>query len=251
MAGAQIPVGDVEHNEQAISRSIRRAAEVGAEILLTPEGSLSGYTHDFDTAGVAAALERVTTAAHNVGVGLALGTCFLEDDGNVYNQVRFYGQDGLYLGFHAKELLCGSPDLTNEGKNECDLYATRDLSTFQFGGVTIAGLVCNDLWATPGHTPGSDPYLVREVVRLGAKVIFHAVNGGRATGRRWDMLWNFHEANLRVRAAQFQVPIVTVDNAAPLTLPCSAPGGVVGPDGEWRVRAPRQGEHLFVAEVEV
>jgi hypothetical protein len=54
-----------------------------------------------------------------------------------------------------------------------------------------------------------------------------------------------------MRAWWFQVPIVTVDNAAPLSLRCSAPGGVVGADGEWVVRTPWRGEHVFVTDVEV
>jgi predicted amidohydrolase len=72
---------DVEVNEAALLDAVERAAAAGAEILLTPEGSLSGYTADFDHNEVAAALARVTEAARRRQLGLALGTCLIEADG--------------------------------------------------------------------------------------------------------------------------------------------------------------------------
>ncbi len=64
VAGAQLPVsGDVEANTAAIERAVDFAADAQADILLTPEGSLSGYTARFDAAAVANALQRVTLRA--------------------------------------------------------------------------------------------------------------------------------------------------------------------------------------------
>ena len=49
VAGFQMAVGlDVRENSEKILGAIDRATASGAEILLTPEGSLSGYTHQFD-----------------------------------------------------------------------------------------------------------------------------------------------------------------------------------------------------------
>ena len=90
VAGAQIPVGtDIKANTANLLRAIDIAAGKGADILLTPEGSLSGYTHEFDTAVAEHALVEVTTAAAGKNLGLALGTCYFEGDGRCYNQVRF------------------------------------------------------------------------------------------------------------------------------------------------------------------
>ena len=214
---------DVRSNTAAIVRSIERAAAAGADILLTPEGSLSGCTSDFDADEVTAALELVTSRARREGLGLALGTSFVEDDGCCYNELRFYERDGTYLGHHSKILLCGPFMSAAGGDSEVDKYSSGSLRTFQFGGITIAGLICNDLWATPGWTPTSDPYLVRQAANLGAKIIFHAVNGGRVAGKRWDLIRTFAEVNVRIRAAAFRIPIVSVDNAAPLTVRCSSP----------------------------
>jgi predicted amidohydrolase len=92
-----------------------------------------------------------------------------------------------------------------------------------------------------------DPHLSQQLAEKGARIIFHAVNGGR-DGSAWarDVNWHFHEANLRMRAAAGQVYIVTVDNSDPATLPCSAPCGVIDPLGQWVCRTAPQGEQLFV-----
>jgi len=250
VAGAQIAVSrDVDRNVAAIERALAFAADAGADVLLTPEGSLSGYTPGFDRARVRRALDHVTGRAKAARVALALGTCFEEpDDGRCYNQIRFYDRDGTYLGFHSKTLTCGT--LTDPPRGEINDYATRPLQTFTLAGVTAGGLICNDLWANPECTPGADPHLTQELVRRGARVLFHAVNGGR-NGSEWsEVAWHYHESNLRMRARAGRLWIVTVDSAEPVHLPCSAPSGVLTPDGCWAVRAPAQGEHQFVHTLE-
>ncbi len=117
IAAAQIPVTeDIDANIAFIERAIDFAARERAEILLTPEGSLSGYTHLFDQTRVEAGLRQVTTRARLAQVGLALGTCFVEADGKCYNQVRFYRPDGKYLGFHSKTLTCGTLEDPPQGE---------------------------------------------------------------------------------------------------------------------------------------
>ena len=81
VAGAQMAVPrDVRHNAAAILEAIDQAAAAGADILVTPEGPLSGYTHRFVRRAVRDALRDVTRAARESGVGLALGTCLIEPD---------------------------------------------------------------------------------------------------------------------------------------------------------------------------
>jgi hypothetical protein len=61
VADAQIPVrSDIEVNVEVIMRAIDFAAAEQAAILLTPEGSLSGYTPSFNAAAVEQALAKVT-----------------------------------------------------------------------------------------------------------------------------------------------------------------------------------------------
>jgi predicted amidohydrolase len=247
VAAAQIPVTrDVDKNLAVILRAIDGAVAAGAEILLTPEGSLSGYTPEFDREKVKKALAKVVQKASDGGLALALGTCLFEpDDGRCYNQIRFYDRSGEFLGFHSKILRCGS--LTEPPRGEIDDYAARELSTFEVNGIRVGGLICNDMWGNPACTPMPEPHLSQQLSRLGAKIVFHAINGGR-NGSEWseNVHWPFHESNMRLRAQAGGLWIVSADNCAPQDIPCSAPSGVLGPDGRWKARAPRQGEHVVV-----
>jgi predicted amidohydrolase len=245
VAGAQMAVGnDIAAHAATIGRAIKYAFDEGADILLTPEGSLSGYTHEFDQAATEAALKEVVSASTEAGIALALGTCFVEpDDGKCYNQVRFYTADGEYLGFHSKTLRCGS--MTDPPKGEINHYAVSPLRTFQVKGVTVGALICNDLWANPGCTPMPDTHLTQQLSDMGARVIFHAINGGRGASEWSDVAWNYHESNLRMRAQAGGVWVVPVDNCHPTDLRCSCPSGVVDSRGQWVAQAPVKGEQFF------
>ena len=78
VAVAQTPVvADISVNIETIARAIDRAVAEKAEVLLTPEGSLSGYTHKFDQNRVEAGLKKLVAKASSVELALALGTCFV------------------------------------------------------------------------------------------------------------------------------------------------------------------------------
>ena len=251
IAGAQLPITtDIASNVTALERAIDWAQAQGADILLTPEGSLSGYTHEFDADLVRDALFLITGRARDAHLGLALGTCFVEpEDGRCYNQIRFYAPDGAYLGFHSKTLTCGS--LTDPPRGEITHYAVRPLRTFTWGETAIGGLICNDLWANPGCTPVPDTHLCQQLSDMGARIVFHAVNGGR-DGSEWsDVAWRYHESNLRMRARAGRVWVVTVDNCHPVELRCSAPSGVLDPRGGWVCRVDPQREQFFVHSIEL
>ncbi len=249
VAGYQMDVGqEVEINTRRICSAIDWACDRSAEILLTPEGSLSGYTHEFDAVAVQNALNQVTRHAREKKVGLALGTCFIEQDGKCYNQLRFYRPDGEYLGFHSKTLRCASVD--GQSKGELNHYAVSDLCIFSWRkGIRIGGLICNDMWANPACTPMPDTHLSQQLSAMGADVIFHAVNGGR-NGSEWSKLaWHYHESNLRMRARAGSVWIVTADNANPTELPCAAPSGVINRSGEFECRTEPKGEQFFMHRI--
>ena len=95
-------------------------------------------------------------------------------------------------------------------------------------------------------TPSDDPHLSQQLARMGARVIFHAVNGGRDTSHFSQVVArNYHESNLLLRAAAGQIWIVTVDNAKPADQPNSCSGGVVSPAGAWAIKIPDTGERYF------
>ena len=232
---AQIPVyTDISKNVTVLKDAILKAADDKADILLTPEGSLSGYHHVFDQVEAKDALQEVTAFAKERTVGLALGTCFFEEDGICYDQLRFYLPNGEYLGCHTKTLLCGSLD--DEPIGEIRHYGIMPLKVFDYMGITIGGLVCNDMWANPSCTPGEDPNMARLLARKGAKIIFHTVNGGRdASTFSQETVKQYHESHILLKARAHNVFIATVDNAYPLDLGVSAIGGVASPEG-WQMR---------------
>ena len=245
VAGIQMPVTpDIAANSRHIEEAILWASAENADILLTPEGSLSGYTPEFDAREVRQALTLVTDLAQKSALGLALGTCFLEEDGLTYNQLRFYSADGRFLGFHSKTLPTGS--MSAEPVGEVNHYAIRPLRTFQFGTHTIGALICNDLWANPTCTPMPDVHLTHLLAGKGARIIFHAVNGGRSRSEWSDVNWQFHSSNLRMRARASRVWIVTVDSCEPLDIRCSAPSGVIDPLGDWRCQTRDTGIDRFI-----
>jgi predicted amidohydrolase len=252
VAAAQLPVSrDIATNAATIERAMDTAIAAGADILLTPEGSLSGYTHEFDQSAVDAALVRILAKAKAASLALALGTCYVEaDDGKCYNQLRFYDTDGTFRGFHTKTLLCGS--MTTPSVGEINHYATRPLRTFQIKGIRVGGLICNDLWANPGCTPMPDAHLTQQLSEAGARIVFQAINGGRNGGEMSEnVYWHFHETNQRLRARAGDLWLVTADNCAPTTIPCSAPSGVLDTEGKWVARAARQGEEVVVYTIEL
>jgi len=251
VAGAKLTVSaDIHKNLQSIKYAIDFASREKADILLTPEGSLSGYTPEFDQNKVENALTEVVNYATNAGIGLALGTCFVEStDGKCYNQIRFYDKQGHFLGFHSKILRCGS--YGESGWGEINQYAVTPLRTFEFEGLKIGGLICNDMWANPCCTTLPDNHLSQQLSEMEAKIIFHAVNGGRDDSRWAEINWNFHETNLLMRASAGSIWIVTADNSAPINLKSSAPSGVVNPKGEWVCKTKDKGEHLFVYTIEL
>ncbi len=247
IAGLQMLVGrDVEENERRILRGVERASSDGAELLLTPEGSLSGYRANFDRQEVAAAVERVRAAAADMRVGLALGTCYKEVEGDAehcYNQVRVYTQEGDCLGFYAKILRC-SP-LDHPGTGEMRDFVEGTLRTFDSRSLRLGVLICNDLWATPGFTTMPNPYLPWKLKQMGAQLLLHAVNSGADPRLR-----AFHESSTELWARSAQVPIVQV-NAPAEGRPVNARSGVTGSDGTRLVTVPERGEQYFACEVPV
>jgi predicted amidohydrolase len=242
---------DVDRNVPTVMRAIAYAAGVGADILLTPEGSVSGYHSNFEPSRVRDAVRAVVDAAAAAHLALALGTCYEEDDGRRYDELRFYDGSGRLIGFHAKILLCKdvrAPHLPAE----LDRFATKPLTAFAFDGVVAGGLVCNDLWANPAATVMHDPHLTQELASLGAGLIFHAVNAGQARGDDLRLHRAFHESNLRLRARAAGVWIATADAADPGGLAGSrSPTGILDPAGRWVVKAAPRGEAFVSAQVEV
>ena len=246
---AQLPVQDwdIGANLRSIKDAVAQAADERSDIVLTPEGSLSGYHHQFDFAQLKDALAELEAFAAQRRVGLALGTCMEEEDGLRYNELRFYAPGGEYLGCHTKTLLCGAGE---PAQGEVNCYAVRPLRAFCFMGIMVGGLICNDLWANPGCTPMPDTHLTRQLSRMGAKIVFHAVNGGRdASTVSKGLDRRFHEAQVLMRARADGLVICTVDNTYPEHIGVSSLGGIAAPNAVWLCTLPDMGRRVATYDV--
>ena len=250
VAGVQMPVTtNIAANVKTILRAIEFAARERAQVLVTPEGSLSGYTAKFNPTVAAEAIETVAKGARAAGLALVLGTCFADSDGQRYDAQRFYSATGEYLGFHAKILLCrkiGGPPRPGE----MDYFRTSPLRTFALGDLTVGGLVCNDMGANPEWTPMPDPHLAHQLAGMGARVIFLSVNSGIGEGDDLALNRDYHDSNLRLRARSAGVWVVVANAADPAgRLDATCPSGIVSAEGRWVLRANPKGEQFFVGEV--
>ncbi len=244
LAGLQMPVGsDISFNKQQILEGITAAARERAAFLVTPEGSLSGYTSDFDQEELASALEEIRAAAQKLKVGLMLGTCFKEVRKGkelCYNQVRVYSPEGQPMGVYSKILRCSELDVPGTG--EMSEYAEGTLRTFEWDGCRFGILICNDLWATPGYTTMPNPYLPWKLQQMGAQFIVHCINSGTAQKYR-----PFHESSAELWALSLHIPIMEV-NAAQAEM-INAQSGLIDAQGQRILRVPDTGTQFFTVEL--
>ena len=236
--------GDISKNRDVILEGLQKAADAGADFLVTPEGSLSGYTAAFDQDQVDQALKIILESAKKMKVGLFLGTCYKEKENKgtyCYNQIRVYAPDGDFLGAYSKILRCSPLDLPGTG--EMTDYVEGPLQVFNWKGLKIGTLICNDLWATPGYTTLPNPYLAWKLKQMGAQVIIHSINSGYNQRYR-----KFHESSAELWALSLHLPIVEV-NAAQGDEKINAESGLIDPDGNRSQVAPDTGEQFFIARI--
>ena len=246
IAGLQMDVSnDIEENELTIIRNLNSLKNQNIDFLITPEGSLSGYTSQFDGDKLKNSLVRVQEAARTLNIGLVLGTCYKETIGGkeyCYNQARVYLPDGTFIGAYSKILTC-SP-LDNPGTGEIMEYVQGSVKTFSVNNVEFGILICNDLWATPGYTTIPNPYLPWKMQESGAEVIIHIINSG--TDQKYR---KFHDASVELWAMTLKMPIVEV-NAAHGDSEINARSGIIDTDGKRIKTLGSKGEQMFIYDLE-
>jgi predicted amidohydrolase len=245
LSGLQMTVNnDIKSNQEQIIKGIRRAAQEGSSFLVTPEGSLSGYTSNFSQSELNAALDEIKAVAAEMKVGLMLGTCYKENIKNrefCFNQVRIYAPDGHFMGEYSKILRCSNLDVPGTG--EMVEYAEGELKIFDWDGLRFGILICNDLWATPGYTTMPNPYLPWKLKQMGAQFIIHCINSGTAQKYR-----PFHESSAELWAFSTHLPILEV-NAAQGKETINAQSGLIDSNGVRSMRIPDSGEQFFTVRI--
>jgi predicted amidohydrolase len=245
LAGLQMNVTqDIRNNQEQIIAGIKKAAREGASFLVTPEGSLSGYTNNFKQSELTIALEEIKVIAKRMNVGLILGTCYKElikGQELCFNQVRIYTPEGHFMGAYSKILRCSNLDIPGTG--EMVEYVEGVLKTFDWNGLRFGILICNDLWATPGYTTIPNPYLAWKLKQMGAQLIIHCINSGTVQKYR-----SFHESSAELWAFSTQIPILEV-NAAHGDEKINAQSGLIDPNGERSIRIPDSGTQFFTVRI--
>ena len=246
LAGFQMTVtNNIKENQDKIIGAIGKAAKDGADFLVTPEGSLSGYTSNFNQKELTPALAKVTEYAKEMKTGLMLGTCYKETIRGreyCYNQVRVYAPDGKFLGAYSKILRCSSLDLPGTG--EMTDYIEGELKVFNWNGFRFGTLICNDLWATPGYTTMPNPYLPWKLKQMGAQLIVHCINSGTMQKYR-----PFHESSAELWASALNIPIMEV-NAAQGKERINARSGLIEHAGERINPVMDTGDQYFLIRVD-
>jgi predicted amidohydrolase len=245
LSGLQMNVtNNIRENKEQILSGLKKASMQGSAFLVTPEGSLSGYTSNFDQNDVSIALDEIVNVAKKLKVGLLLGTCFKETvkgSNFCYNQVRVYSPDGIYLGAYSKILRCSNMDFPGTG--EMVEYVEGQLKTFSWDGFKFGILICNDLWATPGYTTTPNPYLAWKLKQMGAQFIVHCINSG--TDQKYR---TFHESSAELWELSVKIPILEV-NAAHEQEKINASSGLIDAKGERSLKVPDSGSQFFTSKI--
>ena len=207
-----------------------------SDFVLFPEMALTSLHGDLKCKGLKTAWDQIAAACRQSYTTAIVGTGCREDNIN-YIQSRIFTDEGNLLGTHEKLV----PTL-----DEHEYFRPgEELRTFEHMGLVFGCLIGNDMWVAPGFGPYPDPRLSCQLGKKGAQVIFHSINSGS------DKLYrSYYESNLKLRAIESKVYIVTA-NAASDNGILNVPTGIISPEGEWLVRCLRQDEQTFIYDLDI
>lgn len=255
IAGAQIPVTeDVKTNFEAIMKAIEWAVENKVDYLFTPEASLSGYNAPAFTVNTCGetedAMEKLVQYASSHKLGLIIGTLWLDDkdkiDGAYFgfksNQLRFYNQEGEYIGSTKKtRIISYDADCVTE-TNPPVVTLTKGEETLKIGA-----LICNDL---VGNYYWGGENLAKKLQDEQVALIIHASNTEKDQDPYIKSVHdNFHVACTQFISFAIKKPILSVDNpwhihGAESNTGTSFTSGIYLPS-EFKHKAPNIGTQYF------
>jgi 5-aminopentanamidase len=223
--------GDVAANFARVEAQLREAARQGAQIALTPEAALSGYTDGERSRAAALAVpgpetERLARLCAELRIYLLAGLVARAGEGYT-NSVAVLGPEGL-LGTFSKVHINRYEE--GIGYTRGDRFPTWDLC---LGGtpVRIGVMICYDREV---------PEAARLLMLQGIDILFNPL----ACTCPADEI---HRALIRVRAFENEICLVMVNHAAPRMNGLSF---VVGPHGGILCEA-GAGQEVFVCDLDV
>ncbi|HEY7454470.1 MAG TPA: carbon-nitrogen hydrolase family protein [Thermoleophilaceae bacterium] len=236
---------DTEANLASAERLVRAAAADGAELVVLPERlDIRGATRDYLAGAEPLDGRPVTWArglASELGIDLVAGSIAERREGHerVSNTSVHVGPDGELRAVYRKiHMFDVEVDGTVYRESEHSEPAGEIVLSEAANGATLGLTVCYDL---------RFPELYRILALRGARIVTVPSNFTRVTGgAHWEVL-------LRARAIEDQVFVI-----APGQGNRPGPEGdsygnsmIVDPWGEVLARAPMEGEHVIVAELDL
>jgi|SRR6056300_108135 predicted amidohydrolase len=256
VAGAQIPVSKyIENNVKEIKLALDWAANNKVDILLTPEGALSGYMKSFDEIhkeNISHYEKEVVLYAAERGVCLALGTLYPESKpfGIVKtSQIRYYNDWGHHVSTYEKQMVIPADQAyPGQGPVITRLEGIKETGRYDF---TVGSFICNDLWGELNQRVVANENL-QHYANNNVNLIFQSTNGFRSNVAGDD------SSNYKLReygnihlwmASRYGIPIVTVDSCNTIdgefhNGSTSSTSGVIY-NGEWLVQARENATDYF------
>jgi NAD+ synthase (glutamine-hydrolysing) len=241
LAQVDLVVGDLESNSAMVRERVRAAAEAGAQLVVFPEMTLTGYPPEdlvlresFRDASCAA-LSRLAIELAAAGHGdIAVVVGYLDAEGGPRNAAAFI-QDGQVVARYFKH------HLPNYGVFDEARYfrAGGELSVVNFGGVDIGLTICEDVWQDGG------PFSSAAAAEVG---LLLNINGSPYERNKDDVRLDL----VRRRAIEAGAAVVYVNQCgAQDELVFDGDSFAVGADGRLLARAPQFVEGLFLLELEL
>ncbi|WP_405105851.1 NAD+ synthase [Micromonospora sp. NBC_01405] len=246
-------VGDLDDNAGLVRRWTRRAADAGAQLVLFPEMTLTGYPVEdlvFRRSFVAAsqaALRRLAADLAADGLGeLPVVVGYLDADGPPQVSADAkpgHGARNAAAVLHRGEVVATyfKHHLPNYGVFDEDRYFVPGdtLTVVRIGGVEVALTICEDLWQAGG------PFAVARQAGVGLVV---TINGSPYELNKDDVRLPL----VRRRAAEAGATVAYVNMVgAQDELVFEGDSMIVGADGTLLTRAPQFVEHLLLHDVEL
>ncbi|UQX87292.1 NAD+ synthase [Jatrophihabitans telluris] len=241
MAQVDLTVGDFDRNVELVLRRVGEAAEAGAQLVVFPEMTLTGYMPEdlvlrrsFREAS-RQALTRTAATLAEAGYGdIAVVVGYLDSDCGARNAAAFV-QNGEVVARYFKY------HLPTYGVFDEDRYFVpgTELVVIRFGGVDVALTICEDVWQDGG------PFTAAAAAEVG---LLLNINGSPYERNKDDIRFPL----VARRAREAGAPVVYVNQVGGQDeLVFDGDSFVVDAGGRLLARAPQYAEGMFYLDLEV
>lgn len=198
IGGCRIPVtNNIADNVVEIKKAIDWAAENKVNLMATPECALSGYLwspenqEDSRVIELNNAIQEITSYTKTKGVDLVLGTAWYDAE-NRWTNMQAFIIDGVCEHTHRKNVL-----FQREGEM---YYPGQPPKVFEYKGVKIAGLICNDAWSNPILWPGHSGMLLGALKNDNVNFVFLSAFVPKEPGPN-NIFYRWHQSQVEMFSA--------------------------------------------------